>query len=45
MIIVPGFLVTGILAIIFDLIVTVWAAAFVQRKDGGAIPDSGNHPQ
>lgn len=37
MTIVPSFLVTGVLAIIFGLIVTVWAAAFVQRKNGGLV--------
>ena len=35
MTIIPSFLVTGVLAIIFGLIVTVWAAALVQRKNGG----------
>jgi len=37
MTIVPSFLVTGVLAVIFGLIVTVWAAAFVQRKNGGLV--------
>jgi hypothetical protein len=37
MTIVPSFLVTGILAIIFGLIVAIWAAKFVQRKNGGLI--------
>ncbi len=37
MTIIPSFLITGILAIILGLIVTVWAAAFVQRKNGGLI--------
>lgn len=37
MTIVPSFLVTGVLAIIFGLTVTVWAAAFVQRKNGGLV--------
>lgn len=37
MTIVPSFLVTGVLAIIFGLIVAVWAAAFVQRKNGGLV--------
>ena len=37
MTIVPSFLVTGVLAIIFGLIVTVWAAALVQRKNGGLV--------
>ena len=35
MTIVPSFLVTGVLAIIFGLIVAIWAAAFVQKKNGG----------
>lgn len=35
MTIIPSFLVTGILAVIFGLIVAVWAAKFVQRKNGG----------
>jgi len=37
MTIVPSFLVTGVLAIIFGLMVTVWAAALVQRKNGGLV--------
>jgi len=37
MTIVPSFLITGVLAIIFGLIITVWAAAFVQRKNGGLV--------
>ena len=35
MTLVPSFLVTGVLAIIFSLIALVWAAAFVERKHGG----------
>jgi hypothetical protein len=35
--IVPNFLVTGILAIVFGLLVTVWAAAYVQRKHGAGV--------
>jgi hypothetical protein len=35
--VVPNFLATGILAIIVSLIVTVWAVAFVQRKNGGVV--------
>lgn len=35
MTIVPSFLVTGVLAIIFGLLVAIWAAKFVQRKNGG----------
>ena len=37
MTLVPSFLVTGVLAIIFGLIVAIWAAAFVQRKNGGLV--------
>jgi hypothetical protein len=37
MTIVPSFLVTGVLTIIFGLIVIVWAAAFFQRKNGGVV--------
>jgi len=32
--IVPSFLVTGILSVVFGLLVTVWAGAFVQKKYG-----------
>jgi len=35
MTIIPNFLVTGLLTIIFGLIVAIWAAKFVQRKNGG----------
>jgi hypothetical protein len=35
MTIIPSFLITGILTVIFGLIVAVWAAKFVQRKNGG----------
>ena len=37
MTIIPSFLVTGILTVIFGLIVAVWAAKFVQRKNGGLV--------
>ena len=37
MTIIPNFLVTGILAMALGLVTMVWAAAFVQRKRGGAI--------
>lgn len=37
MTIIPNFLVSGVLTIIFGLIVTAWAAAFVQRKNGGLV--------
>jgi hypothetical protein len=33
--IVPSFLVTGILAMVFGLLVAIWSAAFVHRKYGG----------
>jgi hypothetical protein len=37
MTIMPNFLVTGILSIVLGLVTMVWAAAFVQRQQGGAI--------
>jgi len=37
MTIVPNFIVTGVLTIIFGLIVAAWAGAFVQRKNGGLV--------
>jgi len=37
MTIVPNFLVTGVLTIICGLIVAVWSAKFVQRKNGGLV--------
>ena len=37
MTIIPNLLVTGILTIIVSLITIIWAAAFVQRKNGGRI--------
>lgn len=37
MTIVPNFFVTGVLAIIFGLIVAIWAATFVQKKNGGLV--------
>jgi hypothetical protein len=37
MTIIPSFLVTGILAIILGLMVAVWAAKFIPRKNGGVI--------
>ena len=37
MTIIPNFFITGILAIIVGLIVLIWAAAFVQRKNGGLV--------
>jgi hypothetical protein len=35
--IIPNFLLTGILAVIFGILVTAWAAAFVQRKYGARV--------
>jgi hypothetical protein len=37
MTIVPNFLVSGVLTIIFGLLVAIWAAKFIQRKKGGLI--------
>jgi len=37
MTIIPNFLFTGILAMLLGLVAMVWAAAFVQRKQGGTI--------
>ncbi len=37
MTIVPNFLVTGILAIVFSLAFLVWATLFVERKNGGLV--------
>ena len=37
MTIIPNFFVTGVLAIIVSLIVILWAAVFVQRKNGGLV--------
>ena len=37
MTIIPDFLITGILAIIFSLIIVVWSAFFVQRRHGGLV--------
>ena len=37
MTIVPNFLLTGILAIIMGIIVTIWAAKFIERKNGGLV--------
>lgn len=35
--IVPSFLVTGILAMVFGLLVVIWAGAFVHRKNGAGV--------
>jgi hypothetical protein len=37
MTIMPNFFVTGVLALIVSFIVILWAAAFVQRKNGGLV--------
>ena len=37
MTIIPSFLITGILAILFGLVVLVWSAFFVHRKHGGLV--------
>jgi hypothetical protein len=35
--VVPNFLLTGVLAIVFGVLVTIWAAAFLDRKRGAGI--------
>lgn len=35
--IIPSFLVTGILAMVFGLLVVIWAGAFVHRKNGAGV--------
>ncbi|MFN2237162.1 MAG: hypothetical protein ACK2U1_23275 [Anaerolineales bacterium] len=37
MTIIPNFLVTGILAIIFGLAILIWSVAFIQRKNAGVV--------
>jgi hypothetical protein len=37
MTLVPNFLLTGILAIVMGIIVTIWAAMFIEHKRGGLI--------
>jgi hypothetical protein len=37
MTIVPNFLITGILAVIFGLLMAIWSAFFVQRRRGGLV--------
>src|SRR5260370_33502964 len=37
MTIIPNFFVTGVLTIILSLFVILWAAVFVQRKNGGLV--------
>jgi hypothetical protein len=33
--IIPNFLITGVIAIIFSIIIIVWATFFIQKKNGG----------
>jgi hypothetical protein len=37
MTVIPNFLLTGILAVVIGLLVLVWSAAFVGRKNGGVV--------
>lgn len=37
MTILPNFLITGILTVTLGILIMIWSAAFVQRKNGGAI--------
>ena len=37
MTIVPNFLATGILAMMFGLLILIWAAVFVEKKNGGVV--------
>jgi len=37
MTVIPNFLITGILAVIFGLLILIWSIAFIQRKYGGAV--------
>jgi hypothetical protein len=37
MTLIPNFFVTGILAIIFGILVTIWAALCIKRKNGGLV--------
>ncbi len=37
MTILPNFLITGILAVILGLLILVWSAALIQRKNGGLV--------
>jgi hypothetical protein len=37
MTVVPNFLLTGILSIVMGIIVAIWAAKFIQHKNGGLI--------
>ena len=35
--IIPNFLLTGILSVIIGLLILIWSAAFIQRKNGGLL--------
>lgn len=37
MTVIPSFLITGILAIVFGIVIMVWSAFFVQKKHGGLV--------
>lgn len=37
MTLIPNFLVTGVFAMVFGLLIIIWAARFVQKKHGGAV--------
>ena len=37
MTVLPNFLITGILTIILGLLIMIWSAAFIQRKNGGLV--------
>ena len=37
MTVIPSFLITGILAILFGIIIVIWSAYFVQKKHGGLV--------
>ena len=37
MTVIPNFLLTGILAVVIGLLVLVWSAAFIERKNGGVV--------
>ena len=37
MTVIPSFLITGILAILFGIIIVIWSAFFVQKKHGGLV--------
>jgi len=37
MTVLPNLLATGILAVLFALAIMIWSAAFIRRKNGGAV--------